>query len=98
MNKNLTLLQLCLIIQPHVKEMYLVGGCVRDMMLKRTPKDFDLVVNGNLDIIEEILNWKEYIEENQEVLNYVSVLKDILYSLNPPYNTDKSYKLIYYIS
>lgn len=54
--------------------------------------------NGNLDIIEEILNWKEYIEDYQEVLNYVSVLKDILYSLNPPYNTDKSYKLIYYIS
>lgn len=54
--------------------------------------------NGNLDIIEEILNWKVYIEENQEVLNYVSVLKDILCSLNPPYNTDKSYKLIYYIS
>lgn len=61
MNKNLTLLQLCLIIQPHVKEMYLVGGCVRDMMLKRTPKDFDLVVNGDLEIIEEELRqngWK----------------------------------------
>lgn len=61
MKNNLTLLQLCLIIQPHVQEMYLVGGCVRDMLLKRTPKDFDLVVNGNLDIIEEELRqngWK----------------------------------------
>lgn len=61
MKNNLTLLQLCLIIQPHVQEMYLVGGCVRDTMLKRIPKDFDLVVNGNLDIIEEELrqnNWK----------------------------------------
>ena len=61
MKNNITLLQLCLIIQPHVQEMYIVGGCVRDMLLKRTPKDFDLVVNGNLDIIEEELRqngWK----------------------------------------
>lgn len=61
MKNNLTLLQLCLIIQPHVQEMYIVGGCVRDMLLKKIPKDFDLVVNGNLDIIEEELRqngWK----------------------------------------
>lgn len=61
MNNNLTLLQLCLILQSHVLEMYFVGGCVRDLLLNRTPKDFDLVVNGNLDIIEEELRangWK----------------------------------------
>ena len=61
MKNNITLLQLCLIIQPHVQEMYIVGGCVRDMLLKKIPKDFDLVVNGNLDIIEEELRqngWK----------------------------------------
>lgn len=52
---NLTFLQLCLIIQPLVKEMYLVGGCVRDMVIGRQPKDFDLVVDGNLDSIEEEL-------------------------------------------
>lgn len=52
---NLTFLQLCLIIQPLVTEMYLVGGCVRDMLIGKQPKDFDLVVNGNLDLIEEEL-------------------------------------------
>ena len=58
---NLTFLQLCLIIQPLEKEMYLVGGCVRDMVIGKQPKDFDLVVDGNLDLIEEKLlksGWK----------------------------------------
>lgn len=35
--------------------MYLVGGCVRDMVIGKQPKDFDLVVDGNLDLIEEEL-------------------------------------------
>lgn len=55
MQNNLTLLQLCLIIKPLVSQMYLVGGCVRDTLLGKKPKDFDLVVCGNLDIIEEEL-------------------------------------------
>ena len=46
---------MCLIIQPLVKEMYLVGGCVRDMVIGKQPKDFDLVVDGNLDLTEEEL-------------------------------------------
>lgn len=65
---------------------------------KKRLEELEKHANGNLDIIEEILNWKEYIEDHQKVLNYVSVLKDILYSLNPPYNPDKSYKLVFFIS
>lgn len=58
---NLTFLQLCLILKPLTKEMYLVGGCVRDTLLNKKPKDLDLVVNGDLDIIEAELrknNWQ----------------------------------------
>lgn len=27
---------------------YLVGGCVRDLLLKRTPKDFDVITSADL--------------------------------------------------
>lgn len=27
---------------------YLVGGCVRDLILKRTPKDFDIITSAEL--------------------------------------------------
>ncbi|KAL4577764.1 hypothetical protein LXL04_013877 [Taraxacum kok-saghyz] len=30
-------------------EAYLVGGCVRDLLLKRTPKDFDVITTAHLD-------------------------------------------------
>lgn len=29
-------------------EAYLVGGCVRDLLLKRTPKDFDIITSADL--------------------------------------------------
>ena len=29
-------------------EVYLVGGCVRDLILKRTPKDFDILTSAEL--------------------------------------------------
>ncbi|KAJ6761013.1 POLYNUCLEOTIDE ADENYLYLTRANSFERASE FAMILY PROTEIN-RELATED [Salix purpurea] len=29
-------------------EVYLVGGCVRDLILKRTPKDFDIITSAKL--------------------------------------------------
>lgn len=28
---------------------YLVGGCVRDLLLKKTPKDFDVITTANLN-------------------------------------------------
>ncbi len=35
-------------------EAYLVGGCVRDLMLKRTPKDWDLTTNATPEEIQAI--------------------------------------------
>lgn len=29
-------------------EVYLVGGCVRDLILKRVPKDFDVITSAEL--------------------------------------------------
>lgn len=34
-------------------EAYLVGGCVRDLLLKRTPKDFDVITTANLQQIRK---------------------------------------------
>jgi tRNA nucleotidyltransferase/poly(A) polymerase len=28
---------------------YLVGGCVRDLLLKRVPKDFDVITTASLE-------------------------------------------------
>jgi poly(A) polymerase len=32
-------------------EAYLVGGCVRDLIMKRTPKDWDVTTNATPDQI-----------------------------------------------
>ena len=39
--------------KPH-RELYLVGGCVRDMLLGRTPKDYDLCTNATPDEVKQI--------------------------------------------
>ena len=36
------------------KELYLVGGCVRDMLLGKEPKDYDLTTNATPDEVKEI--------------------------------------------
>ena len=35
-------------------EAYLVGGCVRDLMLGRTPKDWDITTNAVPEQIQEL--------------------------------------------
>lgn len=60
-NFPLELLQLFLILKPYSENTFLVGGCVRDMCLNKTPKDFDLVTDIKLDVISQQLkdnNWK----------------------------------------
>lgn len=58
---NLTLLELCLHIKSLTDDFYLVGGCVRNMLLNKTPKDFDIVCKLDLDELISVLkdnNWK----------------------------------------
>jgi len=35
-------------------EAYLIGGCVRDLLLNRTPKDWDVTTNANPEQIQEL--------------------------------------------
>jgi len=37
-------------------EAYLVGGCVRDLLLNKVPKDFDITTNALPEMIEEIFS------------------------------------------
>lgn len=58
---NLTLLELCLHIKSLTDDFYLVGGCVRNMLLNKIPNDFDIVCNLDLDKLISVLkenNWK----------------------------------------
>jgi tRNA nucleotidyltransferase/poly(A) polymerase len=60
-NLNNTLLEAFLILNGIGTDVNLVGGCVRDMLLGRTPKDFDIVMRGDFDqIINELKSngWK----------------------------------------
>jgi tRNA nucleotidyltransferase/poly(A) polymerase len=55
------LLQIMLICRNHTEQVYLVGGCVRDMLLEKNPKDFDIVVDSSLENITKELKdngWK----------------------------------------
>ncbi|KAB2074932.1 hypothetical protein ES319_A07G184600v1 [Gossypium barbadense] len=42
-------------------EAYLVGGCVRDLLLNRTPKDFDVITTANLKQIRKKFHRAEII-------------------------------------
>lgn len=43
----------------NAKELYLVGGCVRDMLLGKDPKDYDLCTNALPEEIESIIRSNE---------------------------------------
>lgn len=47
------LLQAFLILKGLTDNVYLVGGCVRDMLLGLVPKDYDIVTNVHMDLIEK---------------------------------------------
>ena len=51
--------------------------------------------NGNLDIINEILSYKEYLDEKVEVLNYIKYLISTLSTLKEDWRTVK-HKFLFY--
>lgn len=56
MINDLLLLQLMMLIRDTSPKTYLVGGCVRDMLLGKTPKDFDIVTTANIPVLHEDSN------------------------------------------
>lgn len=52
-------------------EAYLVGGCVRDFLLNKTPKDFDISTNATVEEMLEV--FKEYHIINNNGLKHATV-------------------------
>lgn len=46
---ELALLEIMMIIRNKSVNTYLVGGCVRDMLLNKTPKDYDIVTDASIE-------------------------------------------------
>ncbi|XP_015882126.3 uncharacterized protein LOC107417975 isoform X1 [Ziziphus jujuba] len=42
-------------------QVYLVGGCVRDLVLNRTPKDFDIITSAELKEVRRSFSWCEIV-------------------------------------
>ncbi|KAK7318320.1 hypothetical protein RJT34_03019 [Clitoria ternatea] len=42
-------------------DVYLVGGCVRDLILKQTPKDFDIITSADLKEVMRTFSWCEIV-------------------------------------
>jgi tRNA nucleotidyltransferase/poly(A) polymerase len=51
-NLNNNLLQIFMILRGFSQKNYLVGGCVRDSLIGKDPKDFDIVTDVHMDTIE----------------------------------------------
>lgn len=59
-NLYLSLAELFNVFKTHNKELYLVGGCVRDLLLNKCPKDYDLCTNATPEDFKKILNKSIY--------------------------------------
>ncbi|ESW31975.1 hypothetical protein PHAVU_002G283000 [Phaseolus vulgaris] len=42
-------------------DVYLVGGCVRDLILKQIPKDFDIITSADLREVRKTFSWCEIV-------------------------------------
>lgn len=47
-------IEACKILQDHGFESYLVGGCVRDLLLGKVPKDWDITTNAKPEQVQKI--------------------------------------------
>jgi len=75
MVNNLNLLQIFTLLNSISSNNYLVGGCVRDMLMNKTPKDFDIVTDIPMDKIEEVFSnngWKVDSVGKQFLVMFVS--------------------------
>lgn len=52
-----SLLQLLMLVRSISKNTFLVGGCVRDMLLKKDPKDYDIVTDADMQSLTPLLEY-----------------------------------------
>jgi len=51
---NIKAIEICSILQKHNYQAYIVGGCVRDLILNQIPKDFDITTNATPDAVMKL--------------------------------------------
>jgi len=69
-------------------EAYLVGGCVRDLLLEREPKDWDIATNATPDKVQELfMLWNGGTPEHPSTV-YENDFGTVLVKLGPRTNTD----------
>lgn len=47
-------IEICSILQKHNYQAYIVGGCVRDLLLNENPKDYDITTNAKPEKVMEL--------------------------------------------
>ncbi|KAJ9540844.1 hypothetical protein OSB04_027350 [Centaurea solstitialis] len=57
-------------------EAYLVGGCVRDLLLKRPPKDFDVITTADLNQIRKQFHRNQVVGRRFPVTSFDTFAKD----------------------
>jgi len=70
-------------LEKHKFEAYIVGGCLRDLLMERTPKDWDITTNARPEEILKIFPDGKYqnifgtvivsVKENDEVLDLIEI-------------------------
>jgi len=58
-------LDVCEALQKNSFESYLVGGCVRDLLMERKPNDFDIATNAKPEDMIKIFGEDETVDENK---------------------------------
>lgn len=51
---NQKAIEICSILQKHNYQAYIVGGCVRDLLLNENPKDYDITTNAKPEKVMEL--------------------------------------------
>ena len=62
-------------------EAYLVGGCVRDMLRMRTPKDFDITTSATPEQIKSVFSDKQIIETGIKHGTVTIMIDDVGYEI-----------------
>ena len=64
--------------------------------VKKRLNEMEKHANGNMDIINEILSWKDYLKEKEEVYYYVKYLMSTLSTMREDWRKNKYIFLYYY--
>jgi len=69
------------ILEAHGEKVFLVGGAVRDLLLQKKPKDWDLVTSAPLEKLQQLFARNFFLGKKKETINVF--LDDFLLEISP---------------